>query len=197
MTKFEDIKLITLGNSTVGKSSFITKYIDNSFTFNYTTTLGVDFKQKKIKLKNGKDVRLRIFDTAGQERFKSVSFSFIKKADGVILIYDISDLDSFKAVDNWIKSIRETGKEKLPIILVGNKCDLSDNKRKISLVEGQDKANEFQIPFYETSCKDGINIKEVFEKLVDDIIEKGNKNIMGEFKILNKGKKGKKKEKCC
>ena len=194
MTKFEDIKLITLGNSTVGKSSFMIKYIDNSFTFNYTTTLGVDFKQKKIKLKNGKDVRLRIFDTAGQERFKSVSLSFIKKADGVILIYDISDLDSFEAVDNWIKSIKEIGKEKLPIVLVGNKCDLSDDERKISLKEGQDKANEFQIPFYETSCKDGINIKEVFEKLVDDIIEKGNKNIRGEFKILNKGKK---KEKCC
>ena len=194
MTKFEDIKLITLGNSTVGKSSFITKYIDNSFTFNYTTTLGVDFKQKKIKLKNGKDVRLRIFDTAGQERYRAVSASFIKKADGVILIYDISDLDSFEAVDNWIKSIKEIGKEKLPIVLVGNKCDLSDDERKISLKEGQDKANEFQIPFYETSCKDGINIKEALEKLIDDIIEKGNKNIMGEFKILNKGKK---KEKCC
>ena len=194
MAKIEDIKIITLGNSAVGKSSFILKYTDNSFSQEYLSTLGVDYKHKKIKLKNGKDVRLRIFDTAGQERFKSVSFSFIKKADGVILIYDISDLDSFKAVDNWIKSIRETGKEKLPIILVGNKCDLSDNKRKISLKEGQDKANEFQIPFYETSCKDGINIKEVFEKLVDDIIEKGNKNIRGEFKILNKGKK---KEKCC
>ena len=194
MTKIEDIKIITLGNSAVGKSSFILKYTDNSFSQEYLSTLGVDYKHKKIKLKNGKDVRLSIFDTAGQERFKSVSFSFIKKADGVILIYDISDLDSFKAVDNWIKSIRETGKEKLPIVLVGNKCDLSDDKRKISLEEGQDKANEFQIPFYETSCKDGINIKEVFEKLVDDIIEKGNKNIMGEFKILNKGKK---KEKCC
>ena len=194
MTKIEDIKLITLGNSTVGKSSFMIKYIDNSFTFNYTTTLGVDFKQKKIKLKNGKDVRLRIFDTAGQERFRAVSASFIKKADGVILMYDISDLDSFEAVDNWIKSIKDIGKEKLPIVLVGNKCDLSDDERKISLVEGQDKANEFQIPFYETSCKDGINIKEALEKLIDDIIEKGNKNIMGEFKILNKGKK---KEKCC
>ena len=194
MTKIEDIKIITLGNSAVGKSSFIIKYIDNVFTLDYLTTLGVDYKQKKVKLKNGKDVRLRIFDTAGQERFKSVSVSFIKKADGVILIYDISDLESFEAVENWIKSIREIGKEKLPIILVGNKCDLSDNERKVSLKEGQDKANEFNIPFYETSCKEGINIKEVFEKLVDDIIEKGNKNIIREYKILNKGKK---KEKCC
>ena len=194
MAKIEDIKVITLGNSAVGKTSFLMKYIDNSFTLTYTTTLGIDFKQKKIKLKDGRDVRLRIFDTAGQERFKAVSVSFIKKADGVILIYDISDIESFEAVENWIKSIREIGKDKLPIILVGNKCDLSDDKRMISLKEGQDKANEFNIPFYETSCKEGINIKEVFEKLIDDIIEKGSKNINREYKILNKGKK---KEKCC
>ena len=194
MAKIEDIKVITLGNSEVGKSSFIIKYIDNSFTLYYTATLGIDFKQKKIKLKDGRDVRLRIFDTAGQERYKSVSASFIKKADGVILIYDIGEKDSFEAVDNWIKSIREIGKDKLPIILVGNKCDLSDDKRMISLKEGQDKADEFNIPFYETSCKEGINIKEVFEKLVDDIMEKGSKNINREYKILNKGKK---KEKCC
>ena len=197
MAKIEDIKIITLGNSAVGKSSFILKYTDNVFSLDYLTTLGVDYKHKKIKLKNGKDVRLRIFDTAGQERFKSVSASFVKKADGVILIYDIGEKDSFEAVDNWIKSIREIGKDKLPIILVGNKCDLSDDKRQVSLKEGQDKANEFNIPFYETSCKEGINIKEVFEKLIDDIIEKGNKNINREYKILNKGKKGKKKEKCC
>ena len=194
MAKIEDIKVITLGNSAVGKSSFILKYIDNSFTLYYTATLGIDFKQKKIKLKDGRDVRLRIFDTAGQERYKSVSASFIKKADGVILIYDIGDLESFEAVENWIKSIREIGKDNLPIILVGNKCDLPDDKRMISLKEGQDKADEFNIPFYETSCKEGINIKEVFEKLIDDIIEKGSKNINREYKILNKGKK---KEKCC
>ena len=194
MAKIEDIKVITLGNSAVGKTSFLMKYIDNSFTLTYTTTLGIDFKQKKIKLKDGRDVRLRIFDTAGQERYKSVSASFIKKADGVILIYDIGEKDSFEAVENWIKSIREIGKDNLPIILVGNKCDLSDDKRMISLKEGQDKADEFNIPFYETSCKEGINIKEVFEKLVDDIMEKGSKNINREYKILNKGKK---KEKCC
>jgi len=194
MAKIEDIKVITLGNSSVGKTSFLMKYTDNSFTLTYTATLGIDFKQKKIKLKDGRDVRLRIFDTAGQERYKSVSASFIKKADGVILIYDIGDLESFEAVDNWIKSIREIGKDNLPIILVGNKCDLSDDKRMISLKEGQDKADEFNIPFYETSCKEGINIKEVFEKLVDDIMEKGSKNINREYKILNKGKK---KEKCC
>ena len=194
MAKIEEIKILTLGNSSVGKSSFIIKYVDNAFNYEYMTTLGVDFKQKKIKLKNGKDVRLRIFDTAGQERFKSVSVSFIKKADGIILIYDISNLSTFEAIDNWINSINNIGKEKLPVILVGNKCDLPNDKRMVSLKAGEDKAKEFKIPFYETSCKDGINVKEVFEKLIDDIIKGGNRNKSGEFKIINKDKK---KQKCC
>ena len=125
MAKIEEVKVITLGNSSVGKTSFIMKYIDNKFTQMHITTLGIDFKQKKIKLKNGKDVNLRIFDTAGQERFKSVSTSFIKKVDGVILIYAINNLDSFESINNWIKNIKEIGKEKLTVILVGNKCDLT------------------------------------------------------------------------
>ena len=192
MTKVEEIKLITLGNTSVGKTSFITKYVDNKFCFDYKTTLGIDFKRKKIKLKNGKDAFLRIFDTAGQERFKSVSFHFIKKVDGIILIYDIGNLISFKEIDNWIESIEENGKENLCIILVGNKCDLSGDKREVSFKQGQKKSNELGIPFFETSCKDGINIKEVFEKLIEDILNKGDKNKAEEIKIFNKSKNEKK-----
>ena len=194
MSKIEEVKIMTLGNSLVGKSSFILKYIDDIFNDNYLSTLGVDFKQKEIKLKNGKKVRLRIFDTAGQERFKSASLTFIKKTDGIILIYDISNYDSFKATNGWMESIKDNGKKDLPIILVGNKCDLSDEERQVSLKEGEDKANEFQIPFFETSCKNGININEAVEKFVEDILEKGNINVDKEVKTLNKNKE---KKKCC
>ena len=194
MSKIEEIKIITLGNSAVGKTSFIVQYTENKYYSEYMTTLGVDYKQKKIQLKNGKDIYLRIFDTAGQERFRSVSASFIKKADGIILIYDISSKDSFKSIGNWMEDIKDIGKDKIPVILVGNKCDLPDEKRVISQKEGEEKAEEFKIPFYETSCKDVINIKEVFEKLVEDISSKGNKNSAKEIKIL---KKGKNKKKCC
>ena len=194
MSKIEEVKIMTLGNSLVGKSSFILKYIDDIFNDNYLSTLGVDFKQKEIKLKNGKKVRLRIFDTAGQEKFKSASLTFIKKTDGIILIYDISNYDSFKATNGWMESIKDNGKKDLPIILVGNKCDLSDEERQVSLKEGEDKANEFQIPFFETSCKNGININEAVEKLVEDILEKGNINVDKEVKTLNKNKE---KKKCC
>ena len=195
MTENSDIKIITLGNTSVGKSSFILKYIENKFTYNYTTTLGLDFKQKKIKLKNGKEVRLRIFDTAGQERFRTVSVSFIKKADGVILIYDISNRESFDSIGEWIKNIRETGKEILPVVLVGNKCDLPPEKRKITVIEGKEKADEFKLPFFESSCKEGINIKEVFHKLIEEITTKSSWSQNGEFKTLKKGNKNEKK--CC
>ena len=120
--------------------------------------------------------------------------TFIKKTDGIILIYDISNYDSFKATNGWMESIKDNGKKDLPIILVGNKCDLSDEERQVSLKEGEDKANEFQIPFFETSCKNGININEAVEKLVEDILEKGNINVDKEVKTLNKNKE---KKKCC
>ena len=194
MSTINEIKLIVLGNTSVGKSSFILKYIEDKFVLNYIATLGMDFKQKKLKLKNGQEIRLRIYDTAGQERFKSVAVSFIKKAEGVILIYDIGNKATFESLEEWIKNIKESGKENLPIILVGNKCDLPPEKRKVELIEGKDKAEEFNLPFFETSCKEGINIKEVFEKIVEDITGKNNLSSGGEFKILNKSKS---KGKCC
>ena len=194
MSTTNEVKLIVLGNTSVGKSSFILKYIEDKFVLNYIATLGIDFKQKKLKLKNGQEVRLRIYDTAGQERFKSVAVSFIKKAEGVILIYDIGNKATFESLEEWIKNIKESGKENLPIILVGNKCDLPPEKRQVELIEGKDKAEEFNLPFFETSCKEGINIKEVFEKIVEDITGKNNLSSGGEFKILNKSKS---KGKCC
>ena len=177
MKKILEIKIITLGNFSVGKTSFIYKYIDDYFSFNYISTLGVDFKQKEIILKNGKNVILRIFDTAGQERFRAGSVNYIKHSDGVILIYDIGNINSFKSLNDWMETIREIGIEKLPVILVGNKCDISDEERKVSIKEGQGKADEFKIPFFETSCKDGINLNEVFEKLIEDILNKGDGNL--------------------
>ena len=190
----QEIKVILLGNTTVGKTSLIIKYIKNEFSFNYLQTLGLDFKQKIFKMKNGKDIRLRIFDTAGQERFKSVSFSFIKKANGIILLYDIGNKNSFEALDSWMESIKDNADKKIPIILVGNKCDINDEKRKVTFEEGEKKGNEFQIPFFETSRKDGINVKEVFERIVNDIILKKNQTLRGELKLFEDSIK---KKNCC
>ena len=101
MSKIGEIKI--LGNSSVGKSSLMIKYSDNIFEPTYLSTLGVDFKQKKIQLKNGNEIKLQIYDTAGEERFRAISSSFIKKAEGVILMYDITSKISFEAIDGWLE----------------------------------------------------------------------------------------------
>ena len=193
MSEIEEIRLIILGNSEVGKTSFIIKYTENKFSPENMSTLGVDIKLKEMKLKNGKYFLLKIFDTAGEERYKSVSVNFIKKADGIILMYDITDKSSFEAISNWIGTIDDNTSDNLSKILVGNKCDLSDNPREVNKEEGQKKANEYKIPFFETRCKDGINVNEVFEKIVEDIDSNKKYQIAPRNKIVDKNKKGK----CC
>ena len=197
--KFEELKLLTLGDSSVGKSSFIVKYIDDKFTYSYIATLGLDFKQKKIQLKSGENVRLRIFDTAGQERFKSISINFIKKANGILLLYDVTNKFSFQSVNRWMESIKEAAGEKISVILIGNKCDL-EKEREVSKEEGEEKAKQFNLPFYETSCKEGININEVFETLAEDILSKTSHNIGSNGEKITKEKASKKNDKnkgCC
>ena len=192
-----EIKLLTLGDTSVGKSSFIIKFIDDKFSYNYIATMGLDFKQKIIELDNGELVKLRIFDTAGQERFKSISINFIKKADGILLLYDVTNRSSFESVNKWVESIREVGDEKISIILIGNKCDL-EKERKISKEEGEAKSKEFNLPFFETSCKEGINIKEVFVKISEEIIKKNGPNLGREGeKITKEMAKKNKKSGCC
>ena len=193
--KIEEVKIITLGDTSVGKSSFILKYIDDRFSYNYIATLGLDFKQKKIKLKSGEEVRLRIFDTAGQERFKSISINFIKKAHGILLIYDITKRNTFESVKKWMDSILDASGEKICILLVGNKCDLEE-ERVVSKEEGEQKAKEYNLDFFETSCKEGININEVFEKLTEDILMKNVQLNSNEGEKLSKTKT-KKKSGCC
>ena len=196
--EYFELKILTLGDTSVGKSSFIVKFIENTFSYDYLATMGLDFKQKEIKLKSGEKILLRIFDTAGQERFKSISLNFIKKANGIVLLYDISKRESFESVNKWIKSINDVAEEKISIVLVGNKCDLEED-RKVTKEEGKKKAEEFQIPFYESSCKDGINIYEVFERLSEEILKKGKikASNRGEKITKEKAKTTKKSGGCC
>ena len=175
MNKIDEKKIITLGETSVGKSSLIGYFIDQKFSYNYLPTLGFDFKVKKLELPNGKNIKLKIFDTAGQERFKSMSLSHLKQIDGVLLIYDITNKESFDSVNKWMNDIRQHREKKLPIVLCGNKCDL-ENKRIITKEMGKEKAEENDISFLETSCKDGINIDEAFlelVKLIDNNNEEG------------------------
>jgi small GTP-binding protein len=191
----QDIKIITLGDSRVGKTSLIIKYIDNKFTGNFVTTMGFDIKNKQLTLKDGTEAKLMLFDTAGQERFRSLAENYIKKAYGVLLVYDISERQSFLNIENWMQSIKENS-DGLPTILIGNKSDLND-ERKVSFEEGNQKAQEFGCPFYETSCKNGDNVNKCFIELAELVYEKiGKKSSQNDHQILRKNS-SKRKKKCC
>ena len=139
-----EAKIITLGDSKVGKSSLIVKFIENKFTNDYTSTIGFDLKYKSLQLENNEVIKIIIHDTAGQERFKSLSTNYIKKANGVLLVYSITDKDSFNNISNWMNDIIDEAGDKIPIVLIGNKCDLEDN-RKISKEEGENAAKQYTL----------------------------------------------------
>ena len=169
----EFIKIMTLGNMKVGKTNFILKYTEDKFEESYISTIGLDFKIKKVEI-NNKHYQLLLFDTAGQERYKSIALNVIKDAHGILLMYDITDKTTFDSIPDWIQSIKDLKGDDFPLILLGNKIDLEE-ERNISKEEGQKFADKIGIQFFETSNKNGINIQEAGLALIKKIIEKKEK----------------------
>ena len=169
----EFIKIMTLGNMKVGKTNFILKYTEDKFEESHISTIGLDFKIKKVQI-NNKHYQLLLFDTAGQERYKSIALNVIKDAHGILLMYDITDKATFDSIPDWIQSIKDLKGDDFPLILLGNKIDLEE-ERNISKEEGQKFADKIGIQFFETSNKNGINIQEAGLALIKKIIEKKEK----------------------
>ena len=156
-------KVLLLGNSDVGKSSLLLRYVDSVWSDTFVPTIGVDFKVKTIDI-DGKKVKLQIWDTAGQERFRTVVSTYFRGAHGIFLIYDITNRDSFKNLENWLIEIEKNASENVLKILIGNKNDLED-ERDISPDEGKSFANRNGMQFMETSAKMNTNVNEAFETL--------------------------------
>ena len=195
--KIYEAKVITLGDSGVGKTNFIFRFIDDKFSLNYFSTYGIDAKFKNVKLDNGCEIKFKIFDTAGQERFKSISTNYIKKANGILLMYDITDKGSFENIGNWMETIKENSGNKMSLVLVATKSDLN-SERVISAEEGEKLAKEYGIKFFETSSKDNINITEVFYEIAEQIIEKDKgKKIFETIDLKNKNNNNNNKQTCC
>ena len=195
----EKIKLMLLGDSNVGKSSILRKYCKNDFLDKYVTTIGMDFEMKNLNI-NNKKVRLQIWDTAGQERYKVITKNYFNTSDGFIVIYDITNRESFVNINNWMEQITTLIGKEVKCIIFGNKNDL-DNERKVSIEEGKELGEKYKCKFYETSAKKGENIEEGFKSLTIEI--------MGDIKSVHerrynssmlkaqKRKIIKKENKCC
>ena len=166
----ELISIMVLGNSSVGKTSFILRFTENEYKDMYISTIGIDFKIKYIKIN---DIRYKVlfYDTAGQERFHSIAPNIFKKVHGIIIMYDITDILSFDSIREIIESINEEKGKDFPMILIGNKIDL-EIERLIKKEEAEELAEKYGMEFFEISNKEGINIEKAGLSIVKKILEK-------------------------
>lgn len=189
-------KCIIVGESTVGKTQLLLRYTEDRFTAGIST-VGVDFKNKDLNI-DGTEYRLQIWDTAGQERFRNIAVSYYKKADGIVLVYDVSKTTTFEAINVWLDSIKNHAAKHVPIILIGNKSDLGFT---VSQEEAQQLADDTDIPLFFTSAKDGSGVNEAFEAVVRAIIRSKADNPTSQpstsVDIAKKDDNGKGKKKCC
>ena len=200
-------KILLLGDSEVGKTSFILRFCEDTFKTDSLTTIGLDTKTKFIKVKD-KKIQLIIWDTAGEERFKTITKNTYKGAHGILLMFALNKRDSFKAIKGWINNIKEgIDIEKVGLIVIGNKSDLSEKEKEVDedMIEGLKEKEKVEV--IEASAKDNVNVNESFIRLVEKMLNLGigqkasfidddEDNDMGKNIKIGKGKK-KKRGNCC
>jgi len=168
------IKILLLGDSKVGKSSLLFKYSDGTFSDSYLSTQGIDMKTKKI---DGINLNMQLWDTSGKERFRTLTSSYYNKAKGILVVFDITNLDSFGNVRKWIQDIKRYAMEDVSLILIGNKSDLV-KERRVSFQDGKEFAEEYGIKYIETSAKSSEGLDNAFNCLARMIIEsKSNQDL--------------------
>lgn len=153
-------KLLLIGDSGVGKSCMLLRFADDTYTESYISTIGVDFKIRTIEM-DGKTIKLQIWDTAGQERFRTITSSYYRGAHGIIVVFDVTDQESFDNVKEWLKEIDRYACEKVNTLLVGNKSDLT-TKRVVTYEAAKEFADEQKMEFLETSAKNSTNVEKAF-----------------------------------
>ena len=183
-----EFKIILIGEPGVGKTSIMSKYISNEFKSSYQSTLGVEFKSKEIYIDNSSCARLKIWDTCGQERFRSITRQYFKNSNGVFLVFDLTNGETLKKINVWLRDIKDNiNDDDCVIFLIGNKMDVKTRDISIS-EEAKQFANDKKINYYEVSAKTGTGVINVFEKITKKMINniKNENNNNEENKIGNK-----------
>ena len=189
------LKLLIVGDSTVGKTNFIMRFINDKFNESYMTTSGIDLKTKDIEIKN-KNIRIQIWDTAGQEKYRAITRNLFLKVLGVLIIYDITNEKSYNNLKTWVQLIREDCGSHMQIIIVGNKCDL-DSERKINQEEVMKYAKKEKIEYIETSCKTGENVQKAVKTICEKILENNDLSSDMSFTLSSSSLLTPKNKKCC
>lgn len=166
-----ECKVVILGDTAVGKTSIALRYLENKFIDSHIVTLGAQFQQPKITLKNGNILKLNLWDTAGEEKFRSMLPMYYKSARGAILTYDIGNKQSFNSVHYWIEALNEHVKaENTVLLLVGNKSDLPPENRQVDSKVAAKLAEENNMIFIEVSAKNGDGVNELFTSLAEELV---------------------------
>ena len=191
-------KILTLGESGVGKTSILLRFAGYKFRETYLATIGLDFHPKVIHVSD-KDIKLNVWDSAGQERFHNITRTMFKGADGIALIYDVTDENSFWNLEYWIEQIKSNTSEKdIGLVLLGNKCDIE--KRQVSKQQGKKMAQKLNISYFETSALNGTGINEAFEHLAKEIMKKKG-NVISDrrksFRLTSSTQRKNNKKGCC
>ena len=174
-------KIVLIGDTSVGKTNILSKYLTDEFDAKSKATVGVEFGVKNFKIENN-IVKVQIWDTAGEERYRSITNAYYKGAKGSLLFYDITNKKSFENVEKWISDLKANADEDISMILLGNKTDLED-KRVVTTEEGKNKAEFYNLTFMETSALNGNNIQEAFNELIMDVYKRNHELLENQAKV--------------
>ena len=197
-------KVVLVGDSFVGKTNIMSKYIKNEFHEDSKATVGVEFGSKQFTVE-GHSIKAQIWDTAGQERYKAITSAYYKGAKGAFIVYDITRKQSFESVEKWVNDVTAVADKKITIILIGNKSDLED-QRQVTKEQGEEKANKLELAFLETSALSGENLDKAFDMMMNEVYKKCHEEMLaeGDVDIIEGGKdislenkKVEEKKTCC
>ena len=169
------LKVVVVGDSGVGKTNLIKRFITNTFSENSKATVGVEFISKSYRI-NKQVFKIEIWDTAGQERYKSITAAYYKGAKGALIVYDTTQKSSYENIDKWMVEIKDKASKDMKLMIVGNKTDLKD-ARQVETNEALQKAKDLEAPLMEASAKDGNNVKEAFYDLLKEMYREIKKKI--------------------